>query len=72
MSYIPTNVERVDCNEDGSLDDVALSVNGGMFRIEQMSKGNWWIAVHLPDGRSFVVRLYSKRRIHAVHQWESP
>lgn len=69
---IPTDVERVDCNADGSLDDVAISVGGGMFRIEQMDTGSWWVCVYLPDGRTFTVNLHSKSRIHAQHEWAAP
>jgi desulfoferrodoxin (superoxide reductase-like protein) len=65
---IPVGVERIDCNEDGTLDDVAISIGDGMFRIEQNSKHSWWVALYLADGRVFTVTLSSKARVHANHQ----
>lgn len=72
MISIPHDVERIDCNDDGSLDDVAISIGGGMFRLEQMDKGVWWMALYMPDGRTHTFHFNAKRRIRVLHEETGP
>jgi len=68
---IPTDVERIDLNDDGTVDDVAISLGGGMFRLEQMSANSYWLCVYMPDGeKRHVFWLTSKKRIEATHRVE--
>lgn len=57
---IPAGVESVVMDEDG-VDDVAISVEGGMFRLERMSNGSFWSCIYMPDGRTHVFWFYAKK-----------
>ena len=46
---------------DGEPDDITIH-NPTMFRMEQMSKGSWWIAVYQGDERISMF-MNSKKRI---------
>lgn len=53
--------DRIDLNDLGELDDVALRATG--FRLEQMDHGHWWLRVDRPDGLpSLVVNLTTARQ----------
>ena len=69
---IPQDVERVDLNDDGTVDDVAISLGGGMFRLEQMSGKAYWMRLYMPDGSptDHVFNVYSKSKIKVQHRTE--
>ncbi len=69
---IPTDMERVDLNDDETVDDVAISIGGGMFRLEQLSGTTYWMRLYMPDGSptDHVFHIRSKAKVKITYRVE--
>jgi hypothetical protein len=67
MSKKPKYVERIDNDDKGELDDIAVS-HVSMFRMEQMDDGCWWIRLYRDQkGKDdLVFWLNSKSKITGI------
>lgn len=66
--------DRVDRNEDGSLDDIVLCLEPDlMLRAEEMDDGEWWICIYdeSDKDRSLTVNLAVTDRRRKRGRWKA-
>lgn len=63
------HAERIDCDENGNLDDVALS-DVTSFRLEYMDDNHVWMRIERADHPAVVINLSARGKIKGIYCYD--